>query len=539
MREIFTAFLFMMATNWAWASCPSVPVPPMTVYVPAEEYASTGGFSLDSDGILVFDYGREYNNLGKYRNPYFISNYAGALYRDYLASGCQEEELKRKFLLQAAWLLKSGEWRGNIMVWSYPFPQPIFGSSAGWISGIAQSPIAGIMQRAFVMTGDSKFHVAAEAAMRAYQTDIRNGGVVTKDGAVTWVEEVADPAGRSFKILNGHITALGGILDFYHVTREEEWKTVFDRGVAAVKRDLPKYDAGFTSWYSQDGVEGREIAARKDYNTLHVSQLLWLYEITGDSDFLRYASHFQAYDMNSDIYTALGSTDEKGHGPDQAKGTFGNAYWSHSQFPTWLEVTPPQSDVFKAFSVFGPRKVDAAFPKDFLLMARHQGEWKLLKVIEGNSARDVEIKFVPPVTADAFRLEILSDNGNHNVALQAAIPIRENFIYGPITNDCNYRTGTDYNFDRALDDDQSSSMTVNCAGWVVLPMEGASTIEVAGEGNDSAKFRLAYSDNMKDWDEFTEVPVSAAGKAITLAPHKFVRISFERDVRNINKLILR
>jgi len=540
-KQLIVAAFLASSCSLAYAQgdkCPDIPAPSRTVFASANEYATSNGFSIDAEGIVVFDYKTAYNNLGKYRNAYFVSNYAGALYRDYLGSECSGEAFLNKFMLQANWLLSTGERRGDMLVWTYPFAQPVYGSRSGWISGIAQSRIAGIMQRAFAITGDKKFHDAAEAAMRTYETDIRNGGVVTKDDEVTWIEEVADPDGKSFKILNGHITALAGILDFYQVTKEPEWKAVFDRGIAAVKRDLPKFDAGFTSWYSLGSAVGPEIAARKDYNSLHVSQLLWLYAIAGDVDFLRYASHFQSYEFNDDRYTALGSTNEKTHGPDQAKGIFGSAYWSHSVFPTWLQVTAPKAETFKGFAIFGSRNGDKAFPRDFRLLARSNGEWNQINAVEGNKGRQVEITFAEPVITDAFRLEILSDNGNKNVALQAAMPIRSEFTYGAVTNDCNYRATTDYNFDQALDLDPAKSMRVYCAGWVILPLNGSKSLELAGQGKDGAMFTLDYSDNLQDWEKSSEVPVQKDAQTIDLQARKFVRVSFKTNVELIDKLIL-
>ncbi|WP_165899925.1 D-glucuronyl C5-epimerase family protein [Borborobacter arsenicus] len=197
----------------------------------------------------MFDYGNRYGGgVGKFRNPYFITNYANALYRDYLDTNCSKVDLLHQFMLQADYLLSSAVRHGQLAEWPYPFPIEEYGIPAGWISGIGQARIAGVLQRASALTGEAKYHEAAEAAMEAYVNSPKDGGVATIDGEVTWVEEYADPTGTSYKVLNGHVTALGGILDYFEITGEKKWKAVFDSGVAAVARDIEKFDTGFLSF---------------------------------------------------------------------------------------------------------------------------------------------------------------------------------------------------------------------------------------------------------------------------------------------------
>ncbi|KAG0919593.1 hypothetical protein G6F32_016064 [Rhizopus arrhizus] len=111
--------------------------------------------------------------------------------------------------------------------------------------------------------------------MRAYEHTITEGGVMVYEGDVAWLEEMADIKGNSFKVLNGHITGLAGILDYYAITKDEKWMAVVKRGVAAVKRDIPKFDAGFSSYYSlKMPSNARPIAPRVEYNALHVQRIV-------------------------------------------------------------------------------------------------------------------------------------------------------------------------------------------------------------------------------------------------------------------------
>jgi hypothetical protein len=250
-----------------------------------------GKFSLRNDGVLLFDYGARYDNLGKWPNPFFISNYAHILYGEWLRNG-RSEETKRRVLIQAEYLLKSATQRGDTLVWTYPFKNKEYNLAPGWISGIGQSRIAGVLARAHGMTGREEFLDASHRAMNVYLKPLTEGGVTTAVGDTTWIEEMPDPKGRSFKVLNGHITGLSGVLDYYQITGDQVWKTVFDRGVAAVRRDIAQFDLGHTSLYALGYVEEPLRARRRTYHKLHIRQLLWLESVTGDAYFAEWASRF-------------------------------------------------------------------------------------------------------------------------------------------------------------------------------------------------------------------------------------------------------
>jgi len=313
------------------SQCIDVPSPPRTPYTSAADYA-TSPFGLDDNGILYRDYGRAYGGLGRFHNPYFIAQYAAALYRDFMGSGCQDSGLRQQFLLQSEWLLKNAVQRGEALVWTYPFRNEHYDLQPGWISGITQARVALVLLRASLLTGDDRFRVAADRAMFPYLTSLQDGGVVSNDDGVAWLEEAPHPTGKSFKILNGHITAIGNIKDYYELTHDQRWMELYERAIAAVRRDLSKFDAGFTSLYSLDSSRGRITAELGGgYNALHIEQLLWMYEETKDSIYLDYAALFRGYEKNADVYTAMGSINEKSHGPSQAKALYKSAYW----------VTPP------------------------------------------------------------------------------------------------------------------------------------------------------------------------------------------------------
>lgn len=63
----------------------------------------------------------------------------------------------------------------------------------------------------------------------------------TEDG--WWYEEYADPGGRNPRVLNGMIFALEGIYDFWLITGDDMARMIFEKGILALRAELPRYDA--------------------------------------------------------------------------------------------------------------------------------------------------------------------------------------------------------------------------------------------------------------------------------------------------------
>ncbi|MGE3228636.1 MAG: D-glucuronyl C5-epimerase family protein [Hyphomicrobium sp.] len=281
------AFLCALAD---WAGAAEIGPHPYIGRTSAAAYEKSKGFSVREDGILVFDYGKKYGGLGKWANPYFVSKYAHFLYGEWLEN--KDEDKKRRFLIQADYLLHSAVQRGESLVWIYPFRNHVYDLAEGWISGIGQSWIAGVLARAHALTGRSEYRDAAEKAMSVYLKPLEQGGVITIVGDTIWIEEAPDHSGHSFKILNGHISALTGVLDYYRITGASVWKDIFDKGVDAVRQDIADFDIVHTSLYALGYVHKPLPAPVDKYHLGHVLQLLWLADVTGDEVFVKWASRF-------------------------------------------------------------------------------------------------------------------------------------------------------------------------------------------------------------------------------------------------------
>ncbi|WZB75412.1 D-glucuronyl C5-epimerase family protein [Achromobacter insuavis] len=450
--------------------CPAIGAAPRTISSSAEIYATTNGFSLREDGVVLYDYGKAFNGLGKWADPFFNSNYALGLYRDYLASNCSDDSLREKFLGIADWMISEGKTRGDMLVWEYPFSDPNFQLEPGWISGIGQSRMASVLLRAHAVTGKDRYKAAAEAAMRAYEHTISDGGVMVYEGDAAWLEEMADIKGNSFKVLNGHITGLAGILDYYAITKDKKWMHLVERGVAAVKRDIPKFDAGFSSYYSlKMPSNARPIAPRVEYNALHVSQLIWMYENFGDPVFLKWAMRFHAYDMNNDQYSASSSIDPINHGPAALRGLYGDHYWSASKFP--VDVLIKLNHGERITGVALDVNTYQERPINFSVQARLLGKVVSEKSVSANSEKNLDVLFDSPISADEVVVTFRDTADKDILAIKSLMVLRAIPKYSAIANDCNFRIRgmedpADYNLNDALNFGESQMITY-CAGWVL------------------------------------------------------------------------
>jgi len=515
--------------------CPSVPPAQRTTFISAEAYATSAGFSLRDDGILLFDYGKAFDGLGKWADPYFNSNYALALYRDYLQTDCKDDEVRQKFLRVADWMIAEGKQRGEMLVWEYPFSDPNFRLDPGWISGIGQSRIAGVLVRAHAMSADKKYKKAASAAMAAYEHSIAEGGVMTFDGDVAWLEEMADPKGNSFKVLNGHITGLAGIMDYYTVTHEQKWQDLIQKAVAAVKRDVHLFDAGFSSYYSlKMPSNDRPIAPRLEYNAGHVGQLIWMCEQFGDSEFLRWAMRFHAYDANQDRYTASSSIDPVAHGPEGVKALYGDHYWSSGVFPAVLTVDLPAIDRVRGLAI-DANLMDER-PLNFNVTAWKNGVKVAESSIKDNHLRHIDVIFDKPVDADRVVATFLDTSGKDILAIKALMVLRDIPHYGAAMNECNatFRRIIPHPI---LGDVPGSPVRPRCDGWVILPREYAEgTLKIEAADDGEGQFTVSYSDDLEKWVPAGEIP--ASGGELSIAEGKFVRLAFQVTIGTTNKIWL-
>lgn len=501
-----TATLFL-GSAYAQASCAGLPPASHdTVYVSANDYATSDEQSLDDKGIVLFDYKSEYNNLGKWPNPFFNSSYALALYRDWLNTDCLDNDLKKKFLFHAKWFADTHVNKDGMALWTYPFYNRFFDVKAGWYSGIGQAQIAGVLFRAHRISGDENFKKLAQQALEVYFRPMSRGGVMTEENGDVWIQEVST-TGQPSNILNGHITGLLSLIDVRDISGEAARIDALVRSaINTVKHSIATFDAGFTTFYSQHMQDGKiaQMGERRGYNTLHIVQMMQLYDLDGDPLFLDWAMRLQFYDDVEDRRSAKGSTDPSNHGPGEAGGWYLSRYWSHNKFHTWYDVAFDSKTLLDG--VFLEGLDDTAMARDFSISTYLAGARRDSVTISGNEKRQLYFEFASPVEADKIRVDIGADNGNHNVAMVAIMPIRHEIGRAPVADACNHRTdGGRYQLWDAFDDNLATRFQIHCEGFILLPkLKTRGTLTIASvEGQQLLSIEV--SDNLKDWRKLDEI----------------------------------
>lgn len=396
----------------------SVPLYPFTPRSTSQQHRKANKrYNLDECGMLYVENGKAYGEAGKRYNPGFIAVYAQALYRDFINTN--DLGYRRLFFKQVEWLIKNRILRFYneiaFWVWEYDFDNEKFRAKAPWVSAYANGKIIPVFLEAYEISQDLKYLRAAELSFRAFTVPVNAGGLATFENSRAWYEEVAEENAPSSKILNGHISALGGLWTFWECTGRRDIRKALDFGISAVKGDLKMYDSGFLSYYSQYPKDPPFFAPAHGCNTLHIHQLLWLYSITDDPVFLTYAIKFAGYDSPGFKISVAGSTDAKGHGPENLNMEMGSKYWSHNEFPTWIQI-----DLGAAQEVFGITilgYIAKAAPQDYDVLISLDGkEWATLLNRRGNREQ-FATEIFKAEKGRYLRIVIMNDNGNRNVAL--------------------------------------------------------------------------------------------------------------------------
>ncbi len=230
---------------------------------------------LDENGIPI----TLYPDLGPQRNPANIAQ-QGLVYLN--------EGKRELFLNTADWFVENASRRDDFVVWEYKFSWNSYNMTPPWISAMAQGLGVEVLGHAYNIAGKSIYIVYAKEALKAFLVPIKEGGVRVDTGNGWWYEEYADFGGRNQRVINGMIYALQGVYNFWLITGDEQAKIVFDKGIIALKENLSSYDALGWSYYDALGN-----AASDKYHHIHIHQMRWLYEVTGDPMFTHYANDWE------------------------------------------------------------------------------------------------------------------------------------------------------------------------------------------------------------------------------------------------------
>jgi hypothetical protein len=244
----------------------------------------------DSHGIPMLDY---HGAIGLQYNPIAIAQWGLGNHELFHRTG--SDERKEKFLKASERLchhLEQNRW--GVWIWNHHFDWEYRDTlKAPWYSGLAQGQGISLLVRAHRETGDPEYLRAAERAFTGFLVPTNEGGVTftDKQGNLWFEEYIVSPPTH---ILNGFIWATWGVYDYFLATADPTAQDLFQRAVKTLLENLGHYDLGFWSLYEQSGTRLKMVAS-PFYHQLHIVQLRVMHQLTGETQFARFADRWESY----------------------------------------------------------------------------------------------------------------------------------------------------------------------------------------------------------------------------------------------------
>lgn len=284
--------------------------------------------NLDENGVPIKENGNYF--------PTSVAQLGLKAFNNYKKTG--SEEAKQIFLNQAKWAKDNFSDRGNYGFWVFQDSIPEYHLYKPWTSAIAQGYLVSLCLSAFEITADKEYALIIEKALKGYLIPIKDGGFYrTWGNDEAWYEEYATE--RPSRVLNGAIFGLAGAYQVYRATGNRLALQIFNAGALTIRNHLSDYYSVYSSRYNL--ADWKNEGTKEHYHELHILQLLWLYDITGDSEFKKYAKLFLENDLDQyrsrqqyilpSKYASISASnciDCENHGPQNLN----NELWAHGGY---------------------------------------------------------------------------------------------------------------------------------------------------------------------------------------------------------------
>lgn len=272
-------------SSHSFALCPALFV------TPSPERDEQSG-KLDANGVIRHDYGSSYGGAGLQYSPGPIFSYGMSLWYSECAGGLSSRT-RARLLAQVSWMRSAAVYRHGAAVWLYRFPNPRFGANGYWISAFAQGLALSLLIRADQVDPQPWHRALGERVLRSFELSVEQGGVRHTDAAGVVYEGVAFPRAHS-AILNEGLLALYGLYEWAHVYGSSRALRLFQQGISGIVARLPRYDAGWISYYDLLG----HIATEGQYNALQAKELAIFAKLTGRQELASYSRLFSGYETS-------------------------------------------------------------------------------------------------------------------------------------------------------------------------------------------------------------------------------------------------
>lgn len=307
---------------------------------------------------------------------------------------------KKVFLDQMGYIENNFYEREFYGFWYFPFESPLYYLEPAWPSALSQGWLMNACMEAYHLTKEEKWARILEKALKAYMVPVENGGFKRMwEANEVWYEEYS--TARPSRVLNGGIFGLESVYNVYRDTGWDLAKKIFDSGVATVKNHLQDYDAVWTSRYNL--ADWKNEVAFEHYHEIHIMQMLWLHQVTGDSIFKHYAQKFlendrQGFNASSryalpDKMKSINASytiDPENHGTDALMDeiwAFGSFWSSHQAADLVIDFGQFRSNI-KGLTLYHVNDKSKDVPFTIYVRKDEHSEWQLVQNFEPKYVKD-------------------------------------------------------------------------------------------------------------------------------------------------------
>ena len=195
---------------------------------------------------------------------------------------CDEAALRK--LLDELVAIRSS--RGGSTTWEYWFP--FGGGTPPWTSGMSQGTAVQALTRGSVLLKEPSYMAVAKSAIGLFEKSTPTGVRVRGEGGGS--HYVIYSFAPGLRVLNAFLQTITGLYDYARTAKDDRAMRLFRAGDRSARREVPRYDTGAWSLYSQGGAE-----SDLNYHNVVTDFLENLCSRTKTSVYCQKADRFNAY----------------------------------------------------------------------------------------------------------------------------------------------------------------------------------------------------------------------------------------------------
>jgi hypothetical protein len=276
-------FLQLARNDEFWGGDPKFPAREDVPEEPCQR-AATGraGSRIQFYGSeIVYQY---YPGNGLQIQPLANFGKANGLYTACRRKEARCDEAALRVLLDELVSIKSS--RGGFTTWEYWFP--FGGGSPPWVSGMAQGTAIQALTRGSILLKQPSYIEVAKSAVGIFEKSTPTGVRVRGEGGGNHYAIYSFSPG--LRVLNAFLQTITGIYDYAKTAKDSKAMRLFRLGDRSARREVPRYDTGSWSLYSQGGAE-----SNLNYHNVVTDFLENLCSRTKTGVYCQKADRFNAY----------------------------------------------------------------------------------------------------------------------------------------------------------------------------------------------------------------------------------------------------